>query len=673
MMMKRFVFPLTVTLCLLLVVSQPTPVSAKDNWISLRSKNFFLVGNASEKEIRQVALKLEQFREVFTRVLPNIRFNTPVPTTVVVFKSHSSYAPFKPSPNIAGYFQPGPDVNYITLTTEAMGANNPYVVQTREGQEAAYRVIFHEYTHLLVNNTFEKAPLWFNEGLAEYYSTFIINDDQKIVLGRNIGHHVYLLRDSKMLPLKTLFEVDHKSPHYNERKKQGIFYAQSWALMHYLLIGKTGKTEQLAKFLDLIKTKITLEDAFQQAFGMTFEAMEKELRNYVNQNRYNELAGHFSKKLQLDTNTQATPLTEAEAQAYLGDLLLHSYRKDAYTYLQKSLKLDPDLGMAHASLGMAYFREGKVDEARASLERAVTLNSQNYLAHYYYAFTLSRQTTESEPVSAYTPEALKKIREHLQKAIALRADFPESYNLLAFVSLVSGENMPEAIDSLKKMLSASPGRHDFSFTLAQLYARMGEYKTARQILEQLSKSTAPEDVRNHSETLLNQIRGIEEREKTYVDQLAGSNTTNNGGPPALVDVGPESTANDSGGGGIGTRPAKTAPSDPSSYLREVLRGPGEGETQLQGTLLRLECDAKGIVFVVQTETGLLRLRAASFDDVEITTYDTNVKGDITCGERKPANLVVVVYAPNTDKRIKADGILKSIEFVPPDFKLKPAA
>ena len=96
-----------------------------------------------------------------------------------------------------------------------------------------------------------------------------------------------------------------------------------------------------------------------------------------------------------------------------------------------------------------------------------------------------------------------------------------------------------------------------------------------------------------------------------------------------------------------------------------------GETQLQGKLLRLECDAKGIVFVVQTETGLLRLRTAGFEDMELTTYDTSVKGDISCGERKPVNVVVVCFLPNTDKKIKADGILKSIEFVPNDFKLKP--
>lgn len=656
--MKRFVFPLAVTFCLLLVVSQPTTVFAKDNWVSVRTKNFFMIGNTGEKEIRQVGLKLEQFREVFTRLFPKMRFNSPVPTTVVVFKSHSSYNPFKPHANTAGYFQAGPDVNYITLTTELNGTQDPF------------NVIFHEYTHLLVNNTFENAPLWFNEGLAEYYSTFKITDDRKVGLGYPISNHVYLLRDNKMLPLRTLLEVDHKSPHYNESKKQGIFYAQSWALMHYLLIGKAGKVEQLAKFLELQNANVPMDQAFQQAFEMPYEAMEKDLRNYIKQSRYNVINGHFENKLQLDTNTEATPLTEAEAQAYLGDLMLHSYRKDAYTYLQKALKLDPNLGMAHASLGMAYFREGKVDEARASLERAVSLNSQNYLTHYYYAYTLSRTTPDSDEVSAYTPEVAKKIREHVQKAIALRPDYAESYNLLGFVSLVSGENMPEAIDSLKKALNESPGRHEFSFTLAQLYARTGDYKTARQMFEQLVKSNAEEYLRQNSEMLLGQIRDIQERENTPIDQLKRAS---NGGPPALVNVGPESSANDSGGGST-TRPAQatpSAPTDPSSYLREVLRPPAAGETQLQGTLLRLECDAKGIVFVVQTDTGLLRFRTASFEDVEITTYDTNVKGEITCGERKPANQVVVVYAPNTDKRIKADGILKSIEFVPPEFKLKP--
>ena len=90
--------------------------------------------------------------------------------------------------------------------------------------------------------------------------------------------------------------------------------------------------------------------------------------------------------------------------------------------------------------------------------------------------------------------------------------------------------------------------------------------------------------------------------------------------------------------------------------------------------MKIECEPKGgIVFVVKTAGGLLRLRTPNFNNLEIKTWDAEVSGEITCGERKLENGVVVCYVPNTDKRVKVDGVLKSIEFVPSDFKLKPPA
>ena len=637
--MKRFVFSLALCLCLLAVVAQHTPVAAKDTWVSLRTKNFLMLGNASEKDIRRVGVRLEQFREVFTALFPKVRFNSPVPTTVVVFKNDSSYGPFKPKPDVAGYFQPGEDVNYITLTTESRGEQDPF------------SVIFHEYIHLLVENTFPNVPVWFNEGLAEYYSTFSISDDQKLVLGKPISNHVFLLRDSRMLPLRTLFEVDHKSPYYNESEKSSIFYAQSWALMHYFIIGKEGRSEKLTQFIDLVNSKVPMEEAFQKAFQMSFDTMERELRDYIKQSRYNILKGQFEGKFDEAVIT-ATTLTEAEAQAYLGDLLLHSHRKDAYTYLEKALKLDPNLAMAHASLGMAYFREGKTNEARASLERAVTANSQNYLAHYYYAYTLSRTGPDDAPTGVtYSSDAAAKMREHLRKAIALRPDFPEPYGLLAFVNLVTSTDIDETITALKRVLSTSPGQHDIRYMLGQLYLHKNDLKTARELLEQVAKSSVDEQTRAHAETLVSEIRTMEEQQKARAEARAAS------GPPTIVTV------------DMQTAKEEQQPQDPSRYLREVLRKPAAGETQLQGTLVKIDCDAKGIVFVVQTPAGLLRLRTASFETIELTTYDPKVQGEITCGARTA--VVVVCYIPNADKRLKIDGTLKSIEFVPTDFKLNP--
>ena len=668
--MKRFPTLLAVIL-VLAIVGHNSPVSAKDTWISIRSKNFVLVGNASEKDLKRVGVRLEQFREVFSRLFPKTNFNSPVPTTVIVFKSDGSYRPFKPSANTAGYFQAGTDVNYITLTTEVRGEQDPFTV------------IFHEYTHFLVNNNVENPPDWFNEGLAEYYSTFSITDDQKVELGRPIASHVFLLRENKLLPLKTLFQVDHKSPYYNERNKQSIFYAQSWALMHYLILGKDGqRLVQMTKFLDLMNAKVPMEQAFQQAFQTTFEVMEKELREYIKQDRYHFVSGHFERKLELDAEMQSTTISEAEAQAYLGDLLLHSNRAESEGYLQKALVLDPELPMANASMGMLRVREGKTDEARKSLERAASANSQNYLIHYYFAYALSREGMGDSPsVTGFKPETVVRIRDELKKTIQLRPDFPESYTLLAFVSLVTGTQLDESVALLKRALATSPGRNDFTFMLAQLYLHKEEYKIARQLLEQLNNPNVDETTREHAKTLLTQLTSMEEQKARYDAMNSPISTQSKKAPSVSVNVNTSEPNS-----------AQT-PSDPSSYLQEVLRKPAAGETQLQATLVRIDCDKKAITFTIKTGDRLLRLRTDSFDHVEITTYSPDVAGDITCGPRKPENVVVVCFVPSTDTKTsdtrtktgdtpaiprsrvanpgaKPDGTIRSLEFVPKDFKLK---
>ncbi len=636
--MKRAAVFFATILCFLTLFPVQANVWAKDNWVSVRSKNFFLIGNANEKEIRQVATRLEQFREVFSRLFSGANFTSPVPTTVIVFKNDKSYAPFKPNPNLAGYFQPGQDVNYITLTTETRAEQYPF------------NVIFHEYTHLLVNNTSGNVPTWFNEGLAEYYSTSTVTDDQKFALGNPISNHVFLLRDKKMLPLRTLFQVDHKSPYYNERDKQSVFYAQSWALVHYLILGKSGqRVTQIGKFLDLLSENVPMEKAFQQAFEMSFEQLEKELREYIRNDRYPIMSGHFERKIGTDTEMHAVPISEAEAQAYLGDLLLHSNRADAEGYLKKALELDPNLAMAHASLGMLRVREGKAAEARQNLERAVAASSQNYLIHYYYAYALSREGSGgAETVTAFAPQNIEKMREHLKKAIEMRPDFPESYSLLAFVNLVSGSDLDESVQMLKRALTTSPGRNDLVFMLAQVYMRKADYKIARELLQKLSENNSDAELRQRAQTMLAQLVTMEE-------QLANSGDSRN--RPTLRD-----SVNS------GPQPKGRKNVDPSVYLREALRKPEAGETQVQGLLMRIDCDAKGITFVVRVGEGMLNLTTTSFEDFDLTSFSPDGGTEIKCGPRQPENNVIVAYVP-AGTRGKTDGIAKSMEFVPKDFKL----
>lgn len=635
--------------CLLLAVSSLAPVAAKDTWTSVRSKNFLLVGNASEKDIRRVGTRLEQFREVFSRLFTNMNVNSPVPTTVVVFKNDESYRPFKPNANTAGYFQPGQDVNYITLK----------LGNDLRSEQDPFTIIFHEYTHLLIKNTSGNVPTWFNEGLAEYYSTFSISDDQKVVMGRPIASHVYLLRENRMLPLRTLFQVDQKSPYYNERDKQSIFYAESWALMHYLILGKEGeRMVQMGKFVELISAGMPTEQAFQQAFKTTFESVEKELRSYIQRDRYPIITGSFNTKVGYDTAMESAKLTEAETLAYLGDLLLHSYREDSEEYLKKALALDPNLPMANASMGMLHVRRGKDEEARKSLERAVAASSQNYLIHYYYAYALSREgNRDMQTVLGFAPETIAIMRSELKRAIQLRPDFLESYSLLAFVNLVSDSNLDETMELLKGAIAKTPGRSDLVFMLAQIYMRKEDFKTTRELIDKLI-ADSDEEIRERARGLLAQLVSAEAY-RARMKELKEQQVAEARRSPSLR----ESPA-------AGVPPEAAETFDHAAVLREALRKPAAGETQTQGKLARIDCDAKGITFFVRINERLLKFNSNSFSDVDLMSFTEDARGEITCGLRKPENNVVVSYLPSSNVRLKVDGVLKSLQFVPDDFKLK---
>ncbi|HET6891174.1 MAG TPA: tetratricopeptide repeat protein [Pyrinomonadaceae bacterium] len=651
-MIKRFTLPLIIALCLLAATSAQASVTPKDNWISVQSKNFFLVGNASEKEVRQVAIRLEQFRDVFSRLFKGMTFTSPVPTTVIVFKNDSSYKPFKPVADgktvaVGGYFQPGPDVNYITLTIEKR-ADNPYAI------------IFHEYVHLLVNNSLGKtsAPPWFNEGIAEYYSTFDIEDDRKVYLGNLISNHLELLRTTRLFPLDQLFAVDYHSLERNKHDARGLFYAQSWALIHYLIQGNEGKrTPQLSRFVDLLRAKIPLETAFKQAFQTDYNGMLKELKNYIQQSSYRGQVVTFEKKLEFDSEMKAAPITEAEAHAYLGDLLHHINRDDdAQKRLEQALAMDPKLAMARASLGMVFLDQKKFAEAKEQLRQAVAENSTNYLAHYYYAYVLSREVmSEGQPVYGIPAETAQTMRTELHRAIELKPDFPESYHLLAFVNLVTGEELDESIALIKRAVALSPGSEQFSLVLGQLYLRKQDVNEARKAIEPLAKNGSEPRIRENAKNLLASISTFQEQLERF--RATGSQRPGDSAErPMLRETGPTTQAPEI--------------HDPAFYLREALRKPADGETQIEGMLVRLDCDAKGITFVVKVGDGLLRLHAKNFEEMDITTFSPDIVGEISCGPRKPENNVVICYLPNNDAKAKTDGTIRSLEFVPKEFKLK---
>jgi tetratricopeptide (TPR) repeat protein len=634
-------------LALIIACLAQQSTQARDAWTSVRSGNFMLVGNASEKDIRNVANQLEQFRSVFGSLFPTITLNSSVPTTVIVFKNDGAFRPYKSNPDEAGYFQPGEDVNYIALTSEHDSAAHPF------------RIIFHEYVHLLVNNSMgATVPLWFNEGLAEYYSTFEMKDQRRVLLGNLIPSHIINLRRSEFLPLRTLFAVDYKSPYYNESNKMNIFYAESWMFMHYLMQADGEKHRpQLTKFVELLRAGATTDSAFQQAFQNSVAAVEKDFRAYIQASKLMGTSVTFGYLPDYSSAMQAAPLSEADARAYLGDLLLHTHRMlEAESELQQALALDSESLLAHTALGMMRIQQGQMSDARAHLAKALQVKSENYLLHYYYAYALSDlNLNEHRIVSNYPPDIAETMRAELNKAIALQPDYAESYWLLGFVNLVRNEQIDESIELLKKGLAVTSTNHRVLYMLAQLYMRKERFAEARQLLIPIAQTSSDSELREQAATLADAITRAEETRAKIQDELKKQT--------------PVGITYDQRPGPAMTLTAAPTPDDLNAALANALRTPRMGEKRLQGLLTVIDCNTKGITFQVRAQNRVLKFHSDDFDHVAITTFTTGVGRELGCGFRKPENSIVLTYLP-PNAAIKSDGEVRAIEFVPQTFVLK---
>jgi hypothetical protein len=215
---------LLISLCL---GAAPAVAEKSQKWLEVKSPHFVVLTNGNEKNGRRVADQFERIRSVFHTAFPKMRVDPDSPIIVLATRDESSFRELesldrrkKGALQLAGLFQRGEDKNFVVFRQD---------VSNRERNH----IIYHEYTHLILSMNPAPVPLWFDEGLAEFYGNTEI-ENREVLLGEPASEHVATLRENKLLPVETLFAVDHASPYYNEQKRGTIFYAESWALTHFL-------------------------------------------------------------------------------------------------------------------------------------------------------------------------------------------------------------------------------------------------------------------------------------------------------------------------------------------------------------------------------------------------------------------------------------------------------
>src|SRR5947208_6933708 len=143
--------------------------SPKAPWIEVRTASFTLFSEAGERKTKEIGEDLERLRDALSQLSPGLALSSPIPTYICVFRNAPSFQPYQRTYNgkpldSGGYFLGRQLANYVAINGD------------QHGDEKV--IIYHEYLHYLMNNNFAALPLWMNEGLAEYYSTFQAAKDE---------------------------------------------------------------------------------------------------------------------------------------------------------------------------------------------------------------------------------------------------------------------------------------------------------------------------------------------------------------------------------------------------------------------------------------------------------------------------------------------------------------
>jgi hypothetical protein len=329
-------------------LAAPSKSAEPNPWLEIHSTHFTVITDAGDKKGREVALRFEQMRAVFGILIGKEKLNLPVPLTIFALKSDKMFyqaAPLRQGQpiDVPGFFLPGADQNFIVLNVF---------------EDESWRAVAHDFAHMLLNYNYPPAQGWFDEGLAEYFTSVRVDNRMATIGGDpelrasvsedllQNQHDTHppkslteLLAAQVWISLPDLFAMKHDSSTYVEGTHHTMFYAESWIVMHYLLHEK--KLAEMGNYFDLVlNQQLPVEEAIQKAFGMSATQLEQAVKDYFhsltalandldaarakpdpNQPASTAQVYQFPLPIGPETNTiAAKPLPEADARAIYADI-----------------------------------------------------------------------------------------------------------------------------------------------------------------------------------------------------------------------------------------------------------------------------------------------------------------------------------------------------------------
>lgn len=501
----------------MLAIAVGAPAGKKEEtWLQVQSPDFLVITNASEKQGRRVAYQFEMIRAVFRQFF-NLQSAAPSqPVIIIAARDEDTLKSLLPefwekkgSLHPAGIYLRSEEENYVGVRLDATMNQNA---------DEPYEPVYHEYVHYLTRGVLSRLPLWMVEGLAEFYGNTRLEGKQ-VLVGTPSRTNLLVLHEEHTIPVSALFAINASSPYYHEENKASIFYAESWALTHYLVTRDWREhTHRVSDFLKLLDQGVLAQEAAPRTLGDPQE-LDRKLDEYIS--RLSFAAARLAAPPGVDSDSfRVTTLSEAESLARRAFFMsLDHHPQEAQAMLEESLKLNPNLAVAHEGMGFLMSLEGKTEEATKSYAQAVALNSQSCMANYYYAVSLFKGGLDDR--------AAAQAESSLRAAIKVAPDFAPAYSALAWLLASRHRNFDEAYQFALTAVSLEPGDFHLRLNSAQVLEFMGRSDDAIRVGKVASEMAKTPEELAQAETLIlsaQHYKEFQERAKARQEAMAARKT-----------------------------------------------------------------------------------------------------------------------------------------------------
>jgi hypothetical protein len=451
-------------------------VEHPDAWIEIRSPHFTVKSNATEKLARGIARQFEEIRAAFQEAFPELRVDPGKPMIVLAVKDEESMKTLLPE-----FWQVEGGVHpsglYVTSFDENFAILRVDVTATEENP---YQALYHEYAHAILRLNYRELPAWLSEGMSDFLGNTIVTGTD-VELGHLNATELKLLQRSALMPIDTLMKVDKASALYNEKDRASIFYAEAWALVHYLSLDPEGsKNEPLIRYLKAYEESDDASAAGRHAFGDLVE-LEKKLQHYAGQKTFRSQRLKSALAIS-DADFSMRAISRAEALVAEADFLQHNlHEREAQPLLAEAVALEPKLAALHAYLGYVKYIHFYDEEAEKEFSEAERLDPKDFRPVFYLAELNYRK-------KGFSPQMTPQIVASLERTLQLNDSFAPAYAFLSIAYLQEPETRPKALDAALKASALEPTSMAYAVNAANALMLMNREEEARTLRDKLKRS-----------------------------------------------------------------------------------------------------------------------------------------------------------------------------------------